>query len=297
LASERELTFGEHLDELRAHVIRAIVYLSLALLICLIFQESLMRLVLWPQHHAIDTEDHADRMSTAAVDLEAVLASVRAGAFERGTPQERRALGARFARVFAAIAREPDARLGFLAPQEAFFAYMKVAFICALFLASPFVATELWKFIAEGLHAHEARWVRVFGPVSYVCFAGGALFGYFTLIPSSLEYLETYGSRDLVVPMITLDAYLDLFLGLTLAVGLAFEVPVIMVFLSLIGIVDGAQLAGFRRYYIFVATVAAAAITPTGDPLTMSLVGVPLLLLYELGITLVRFIERRNLMA
>ncbi|HVY60642.1 MAG TPA: twin-arginine translocase subunit TatC, partial [Planctomycetota bacterium] len=203
-------------------------------------------------------------------------------------------VGRKLALVIRALTAGPDPRVAFLSPQEPLLAYLKVSLICALFISSPFIARELWKFIAAGLKETEQRWVRFFGPLSYLCFAAGAAFGYFVLIPVGLEYLETYGSSDLVVPTITLDGYLDLFLGMTLAVGITFEVPIILVFLSLIGLVDSARLASFRRYFLLVATVFAAVITPTGDPLTLCIVTAPILVLYEIGIISVKAIERRK---
>jgi sec-independent protein translocase protein TatC len=186
----------------------------------------------------------------------------------------------------------PDARLSFISPTEAFFAYLQVAFICALFVSSPLVFWELWRFAAAGLRDDELRWVRIFAPVSYACFVGGILFGYFLLIPMSLSYLETYGSTELVFATITLDAYLDIFLGLTLAVGLMFEVPVVLAFLALLGLVRVDQLTAFRRYWLLAATLISAVITPTGDPITLAICTIPMLVLYEVGIIAVKALER-----
>lgn len=290
---DRRLTFGEHLDELRGHVIRCLVYLGLALVLCMIFQDQLLTVVTWPQQR-VGAAGREERFAQAAEDLETVLADVRAKPLAKRAPEERVAIGRRLAAVLRTLSAGPDPRLNFLSPQEAFLSYLKVAFICAIFVASPLIAVELWKFVAAGLHAHEQRWVRLFGPASFVCFLVGVLFGYFVLIPTTLEYLETYGSSDLLIATITLDGYLDLFLGLTLAIGLIFEVPFVLVFLSLLGLVNAQMLRGFRRYFVLVATIFAAIVTPTGDPLTLALVTVPILVLYEAGILAVQFLERRT---
>lgn len=285
---DRRLSFAEHLDELRGCVVRAVLWLCLSCGACLFFQDQLMRVVLFPQQK-VASVGREERSADAALELEAVLAEVRARpAGATPTAAEKRALGARFAAVFTRLAAEPDAPLAFLSPQEAFLAYIQVSFICGLFVASPLVARELWRFIAAGLHDHEQRWVRIFAPLTFACFAGGALFGYFVLIPVSLEYLETYGATDLVVPSITLDSYLGLFFAMTFALGLIFEVPLVAVFLSLLGVVDAAILAEYRRYWMLAATIIAALITPTGDPLTLSIVVLPLIVLYEIGIALAR---------
>jgi sec-independent protein translocase protein TatC len=293
---ERRLTIGEHLEELRGHVIRAVAYIGIALVICLIFQEPLLKVVLWPQQR-IANEGRPERLASAAQELADILADVRARPLAERKPEERAGVAARFDHVLKLALGGPDPRLNAFSPQESFFSYLKVAFICALFLASPFFAVELWSFIAEGLHADEQRWAKIFGPISFGCFAAGALFGYFVLIPVSLEYLETYGSPELIVVQLRLDAYLDFFLGLTLAVGLIFEVPIVLVFLSLIHIVDSAKLVEYRKYFVLLATIIAAVVTPTGDPITLSIVAIPLLLLYELGIVGVKLIEKRTAIA
>jgi len=287
----RQLTFGEHLEELRAHVIRAVTYICVALCGCLFFQEELLTVVVRPQQR-VAAEGRPDRMIEAAVALEGALALVRDPGFATATAAQRLEAGARLDRAFVILRSGPEGRLSFLSPQEAFFAYVKVAFICALFIASPLVFLELWRFAAAGLHDAERRYVTVFAPLSYACFVAGALFGYFILIPVSLEYLESYGSTELLTASITLDAYLDLFLGLTLAVGLMFEVPVIAAFLSLLGIVDAAMLREYRRYWLLAAVVIAAVVTPTSDPFTLAICTAPLLALYEVGIIAVQTLER-----
>jgi sec-independent protein translocase protein TatC len=287
----RQLTFGEHLEELRAHVVRSVAYFAVALLVCLLFQDPLLSVVLWPQQR-IAADGRDDRFARAAAELEQALALVRAPGFESAPPERRVEAGRLLDRALKTIQSGPDARLNFLSPQAAFLAYLKVAFICAIFVSSPLVIWELWRFVAAGLHDSEKRHVRLFAPLSLVCFAGGALFGYFLLIPISLSYLESYGSPELMTATITLEAYLDLFLGLTLAIGLMFEVPLVAAFLSVVGIVSLEQLVRFRRHWLFAACLIAAIITPTGDPITLAICTAPLLVLYEIGIIAVRVLER-----
>ncbi|MFC1708018.1 twin-arginine translocase subunit TatC, partial [Planctomycetota bacterium] len=152
---------------------------------------------------------------------------------------------------------------------------------------------EVWRFVAEGLKPAERRHVRVFGPLSIVCFSVGLLFNYAVLTPVSIRYLATYGAAERFESAVTVDGYLNLFFGLSLAMGAVFELPLVLVFCRLIGVVSADSLKRFRRYFLFGATVFAAFITPTGDPWTLALVTVPLLLLYELGIQAVRVVESR----
>src|SRR5262249_6122391 len=154
----------------------------------------------------------------------------------------------------------------------------RVAMVFALFVASPLVARELWKFVAAGLHKNEKRYVRWFAPLTFLAFITGACFGYFILIPAGLKFLATYGDENMV-GQFNLAAYLSLFLQFTLVVGLIFELPLIMNFVALLGFVSPDQFSGFRRYWVLVAFVLAAILAPAGDPLSLVLCATPLLVL------------------
>jgi Tat protein translocase TatC len=309
---ERRLTFGEHLEELRGHVGRSAVYLVVAMCLSLLAQSPLMRFVTAPHFEAmreiaaarraaaLADREREGRVVAAARALDAALADARVGAADA-------ALAARISNAFAVLAREApsgatgtaealsfDARLRVLGPTDSFFAHMKVALIAAIFFASPLIARELWGFVAAGLHPNEQRWVRLFGPLTYAFFVAGSAFGYYALIPQTLAYLADYGSADLFTQAVSVEGYIDLFFGLTLALGIVFELPLVLVFLSLVGFVTSASLREWRRYWIFAATVVAAVVSPTGDPLTLAICAVPLVLLYEVGIVWIRFLERRQ---
>ncbi len=187
-----------------------------------------------------------------------------------------------------------DRQLRFTGPSQAFLGYLKVALVCGLFVASPFVAIELWRFVAEGLYAYEKFWVRVFGPLSFLCFGGGVAFGYFFILRVTLPFLYTYAPADVMLPLITFDDYHSIFVALTLLIGHIFELPIVLAFLGLIGVVDTRGLRKAWRYYIFAAVIVAAVITPTGDPLTLAVVTAPLLVLYAVSILLVGLITARS---
>jgi len=183
----------------------------------------------------------------------------------------------------------------FTAYSEGFFAYIKLAFVCGIFIASPVILYEIWAFIAPGLYNHEKRILLPLALISSLCFLCGGLFGYFVVFPAAFGFFAGYSTAGLkLMPNIT--EYLSLAMHLLLAFGLAFELPVFMLFLGIIGLVGAELLRKWRRYAILIAFIAAAILTPTPDVVNQTLMALPLVLLYELGIWLVwianRFIRR-----
>ncbi|HAK96101.1 MAG TPA: twin-arginine translocase subunit TatC [Planctomycetes bacterium] len=182
-----------------------------------------------------------------------------------------------------AIEKDKGAKIVALQYTEQFFTYIKIAFIAGLFIANPFILYNLWRFIGAGLYAHEQRIAIVFVPFSFVLFVTGCLFGYFLMIPWGLSYLGSYGDPELVDTMLSIGAYLSLFLTLTLVLGLIFQVPLVMFFLAKAGLVRPETFARVRRYQILGTFVFCALLTPP-DPFTQSMLAVPVLVLYEIGI-------------
>lgn len=169
---------------------------------------------------------------------------------------------------------------------DTFFTYMKLVIICALFFASPIVIWQMWGFIAAGLYPNEKRHIGVIGPMSFLLFVGGCLFGYFVVIPSGLYYLAGY-SADVTL-MISISDYLSLVMMLTIIMGSVFEMPLLMFFFSKIGLVHPSSYGKWRKFAIVAIFIVAAIITPTGDPVTQCLVAGPMIVLYEVGILLAR---------
>lgn len=162
-------------------------------------------------------------------------------------------------------------------------AMMKLAFIVALFVSSPWVGYQIWAFVSAGLYRHERRYVLTFAPVSFALFCIGCVFGYTTLIPYSLYGLARMLNFNIVSPTYSFSEYLDLVMKLTILLGGIFQLPLVMVFLAKIGLVPPSSYNKWRRAAIIANVVFAAIITPA-DVLTMLLVAVPLLLLYEVGV-------------
>ena len=159
---------------------------------------------------------------------------------------------------------------------------MKLAAIVGMFFASPYVARELWGFVAGGLYRHERRYVKSFAPSSYLLFVLGCVFGYFLLIPFALYAMVTMMPLDKVEPVLSLGSYLSFFMTLTIVLGVVFQLPLVMVFLTKIGLVTPDRYHSWRRHAILANIVFAAVISPP-DLLSMAVFALPLLVLYEIG--------------
>ena len=170
-------------------------------------------------------------------------------------------------------------------PTEAFFAHLKVSFVVGLILTAPFWIYQLWAFIVAGLYGRERRVVYKFAPLCLVLFFTGVFFGYLILIPIGLEYLLDFAARSVVRTMITIREYLRFFTILTLLLGVAFELPVVMLGMVKAGIVTPDDLRQKRKWALILIFVMAAFFTPP-DPVTQILLAVPLIGLYQLGIFL-----------
>jgi sec-independent protein translocase protein TatC len=162
-------------------------------------------------------------------------------------------------------------------------AVMKLACIVGLFFASPYIAREMWGFVAAGLYRDEKRYVRAFAPASFLLFLLGCVFGYFILIPYALYGMVTMMPLDKVEPLLNIGDYLGLVLTLTILLGAVFQLPLVMVFLTRIGLVTPARWRGWRRHAVLANVLAAAVLAPP-DLLSMVVFVLPLLVLYEAGL-------------
>ena len=184
----------------------------------------------------------------------------------------------------------PTNGLHFLSPADAFVVYMKLAVFVGFLASSPWVFWQVWAFVSPGLYAKEKRYALPFVGFSTLCFLGGALFGYYAVFPSAFETFLGF-SEELpmagvrITPSITMSEYLDFTTQMLLAFGIVFEVPVVVTFLAFTGIVDWKQLLAFGRWFIVIAAVVAAVLTPpdVGSQIAML---VPLVVLYYFSVLL-----------
>lgn len=187
----------------------------------------------------------------------------------------------------------PGSHLIYTGLPEAFFTYIKVSFYAGLFVASPVVLYQVWKFISPGLYPGERKFVAPFVATSTLLFVGGVSFGYFLVLPSAYKFFLDF-STDFLKPMLSMREYLTLTLKLLLAFGIIFEIPVFLFFMTKIGLVTPRKLARMRRYAIVVCFIVAAVITPTPDAFTQCMMAIPMIVLYEVGILVSRLAARRK---
>jgi sec-independent protein translocase protein TatC len=175
-----------------------------------------------------------------------------------------------------------EEKLVYLNPTEPFNMYLKVGFIAGLFVASPFVLYQVWAFIAPGLYRHEKRYVVPFMVFSVGLFLAGGYFGYRLVYPAALDFLIGYGQQ--FQPMITIGEYTDLFLTIIVGLGLIFELPILVFFLSLMGVISAGWMWRNLRYSILVIFIIAAIVTPTTDIMNMCIFAAPMVALYVVSI-------------
>ncbi|MGE0761921.1 MAG: twin-arginine translocase subunit TatC [Bdellovibrionales bacterium] len=180
--------------------------------------------------------------------------------------------------------------LVFLGVMDKFLAHIKVSLLAGVILSCPWWLYQAWKFIAPGLYEGERRYATGFIFFGSLLFAAGVLFAYFLVYPAAFKFLLNFGGTT-DTPMITLGEYLSFFVTTTLVFGAAFELPLIITILGLLGIVDEKLLRSKRRYAIVILAVLSAVVTPP-DALSMFMLLVPMVLLYELSIFLVQMLKR-----
>ena len=183
-------------------------------------------------------------------------------------------------------------QLIFTDPMGAFFISLKAAGIVAIVLAGPAVCYQIWRFVTPGLRPVERRYALPFILITQILFAAGAVFSYF-VIPRALEFLLGFAGER-VVSLMDASRYLSFVMRTMIAFGAAFEFPVILIVLSLMDVISSGGMRKYRRHALFGTFVAAAVITPTQDPLTMTMMAAPLVLFYEVSIIAARLIERRR---
>lgn len=193
-------------------------------------------------------------------------------------------------KIFAELVKPLGGTLVFIAPQEAFIANVKIALLGGFYFSSPYVLYQVWQFIAAGLRKKEKKFSSLYVFFSFIFFILGSWFGYFIIVPIGIRFLLSFGSSH-VIPMISVGRYVSFVGLLTLVFGLTFQVPLIMLLLSKIGIVTPQSLSRNRKYAVLIIFIVAAILTPP-DVITQCLMAIPLIILYEISIILSRISQR-----
>jgi len=182
--------------------------------------------------------------------------------------------------------------LVFTAPMDKFMAHLKVSFLSGIILTCPLWLSQVWLFVAPGLYASEKKYVVGFISFGTLLFLTGVSFVYFVVYPAAFKFLMGFGGET-DVPMITIGEYLSFFTTTTLVFGAAFEMPLILTILGMMGVIDHKFLAEKRRYAIVLLAAMSAMFTPP-DVISMILMMLPMILLYESSVLLVRFFGARR---
>ena len=259
MSADKELTFWDHLDELRKVLIRVlVVWFVLAVAYFMAMPWLFDRVILAPCNNDFIFYDLL-RFIGEKLDLHDEF-----------------------------FTQEFHVKLVNINLAAPFLIHMSTAFWMSVVTAMPYLFYEVWRFISPALYPNEMRGVRKAMAIGTVMFFVGVLLGYFMVYPLTLRFLSTYQLSGLIENQISLNSYIDNFMMLNLCMGAAFELPLLAWLLSLLGLVNKAFLRKYRRHAVVVIVILAAVITPTVDPFTLSVVAIPLYLLYELSILMIK---------
>ena len=177
---------------------------------------------------------------------------------------------------------------------EQFLIHMKVALMVGILVASPYILFLLFRFIAPALYENERRYSVRITVAAYAMFLLGIVVNYFIIFPLTVRFLGTYQVSETVSNMLTISSYIDTMMMMSLIFGIIFEIPVISWLLAIFGLLKASWMSQYRRHAVIAILILAAAITPTGDALTLVIVALPIWLLYEVSILIVKMSEKRE---
>lgn len=187
---------------------------------------------------------------------------------------------------------QPGEKLIFTNLPEAFFVYLKVSFLSGILLAIPVIIYQFWMFVAPGLYSEERRYLAPIMVMSIFFFIGGGLFGYYVVFPIGFQFFLSFAT-DTIRPLLSMREFLSFASLFLLAFGLIFELPLVLVFLVKLGIISIDFLTKNRKYAILLIFIIAAALTPP-DVVSQTLMAIPMMVLYEIGILGARLFVRKK---
>lgn len=306
LFDESTMSFGDHLETLRVHLWKALIGLAICVVGALFIGHKIVAVVRAPidsalKEYNLDKLPHPDDPildpDQEATDQNATIGELIASlANKKEQTTETIALQKilidyqyRLDNIEETMA-EPVT----LAVQEAFTTiYLKVSFVAGLVFASPWVIYQIWLFVAAGLYPHERKYVYFYLPISIFLFLGGALFCFYAVFPFVLNFLLSFNKLLGVNPQIRLSEWISFAITLPVMFGLSFQLPLIMLFLERISIFTVKDYHEKRRMAILIIAIISMLMTPA-DPMSMLLMMLPLIFLYELGILMCKFFPNAN---
>ncbi|CUU04315.1 Sec-independent protein translocase TatC [Candidatus Thermokryptus mobilis] len=235
---EKEMTFWEHLEELRSRIIKSLLGILIGVIICAFFSDEIVNGIL-------------------------IVPAKKAGF-----------------------------TLQNLKPYGQFMLYMQVVVISGIVLSFPFTLYQIWKFVEPGLLPKERKYVLWIVAFSSFCFFAGLIFAYFVLLPISLKFFAEFGSSE-IKNIIAINEYISFVIGLILASGIVFELPMVSFFLGRLGILTPAFMRHYRKHAVVLILIIAAVLTPGPDIASQAALAIPLYLLYELSIFVVKLTGKK----
>jgi sec-independent protein translocase protein TatC len=262
-----QMSFMQHLDALRWHLVRSAIAIALCAIVLFLYNNFLFDTVIFGPLK----QDFISYRALCSLGY-------HIGAGD----------------VMCMTVKTPH--LQTLSASEQFFTHMWIALVGGIIIAFPYVLYEIWKFIKPALKDKESRPAKWFVIVASILFLIGILFGYFLLFPMSYNFLINYKLSDspIVQTNNTLDDYISLISTMTLVSGAVFELPIVVYFLSRLGLLTPAFMRKYRKYAVVVILIAAAVITPSPDVTSQMVVAIPMYLLYEVSIFVSAYVIKNN---
>lgn len=253
-----EQTFWQHLDVLRTTLIHCIIAVMGCGVVAFCLKDQLFQLILWPQK--------ADFPTYRLLLSFGPLSSSDMPAIEL---------------INTGLAQQ-------------FIIHMQTALALGAMAASPYILYELMRFISPALYPHERKASFPAVIAGYVMFLLGVALSYLLIFPFTFRFLGTYQVQESVANLITLDSYISTLLVMSILMGVLFELPILSWVMAKLGMLKADFMSRYRRHAIVIILIIAAVITPTGDAFTLSLVALPVYLLYELSIWVVKAVEKNK---
>lgn len=251
---EEAKTFWDHLDELRSVLIRVIVVSVLSAILVFAFKEEVFSFILAPAHSDFVTYGLLDRISGESTNFTLQMINTH--------------LAAQFS------------------------IHVKMSLIIGLIVVSPYILYQLFVFVSPALYSNERKATKVYAGFGYIMFMLGVALSYYMIFPLTIRFLGDYQVNETIENVITLESYIDVLILLTLAMGIVFELPLLCLLFAKIGFLSSSFMKEHRRHAFVLILVVSAIITPTGDAFTLLVVSLPIYLLYEVSVCLVKIVNK-----